>query len=214
MHKLLDQILVIDLESTCWEGSAAAGDDERDHRDRTVRGRCGAGWSGLDKRCLLVRPVKSQISPFCTQLTTLTDADFQSAGTLADAAQRAQEGIPRARAAVGELGRLRPHPASAMLPGAGRRLSFRRPASQCQDAVRRGPRPDPRKSVSTRPMPNSARRWRARTTGASMTPGTSRAFSAACSRQFALSETAIPAKITPVAAEYPGNLPGPTLQQT
>jgi inhibitor of KinA sporulation pathway (predicted exonuclease) len=39
----------------------------------------------IEKRCLLVRPVRSEISPFCTALTTLRPEDFVTAGTLADA---------------------------------------------------------------------------------------------------------------------------------
>jgi len=86
MSKLLDQILVIDLEATCWEGQPPAGMTS----EIIEIGLCVvdvAKLERIDKRCLLVKPVKSEISPFCTQLTTLTAADFDSAGTLADAAR-------------------------------------------------------------------------------------------------------------------------------
>jgi len=84
MSKLLDQILVIDLESTCWEGQPPAGMTS----EIIEIGLCVvdvARLERLERRCLLVKPVKSEISPFCTQLTTLTAADMESAGTLADA---------------------------------------------------------------------------------------------------------------------------------
>jgi inhibitor of KinA sporulation pathway (predicted exonuclease) len=38
-----------------------------------------------DKQSILIKPVRSQISEFCTRLTTLTADDFKTAGTLADA---------------------------------------------------------------------------------------------------------------------------------
>jgi inhibitor of KinA sporulation pathway (predicted exonuclease) len=86
MPKLLDQILVIDLESTCWEGPPPAGMTS----EIIEIGLCVVDVRRLErieKRCLLVRPVNSQVSPFCTQLTTLTAADVQSAPLLADAAR-------------------------------------------------------------------------------------------------------------------------------
>jgi inhibitor of KinA sporulation pathway (predicted exonuclease) len=85
MPKLLDQILVIDLESTCWEGSPPPGMTS----EIIEIGLCVVDVAQLErveKRCFLVQPVKSVISPFCTQLTTLTAGDLADAGTLAEAA--------------------------------------------------------------------------------------------------------------------------------
>jgi inhibitor of KinA sporulation pathway (predicted exonuclease) len=39
----------------------------------------------VDKQSILIKPVRSQISDFCTRLTTLTDDHFKTAGSLADA---------------------------------------------------------------------------------------------------------------------------------
>src|SRR5262245_36550181 len=86
MSKLLDQILVIDLESTCWEGPPPAGMTS----EIIEIGLCVVDVAKLEraeKRCLLVKPVKSEISPFCTQLTTLTAADLAEGLTLAEAAR-------------------------------------------------------------------------------------------------------------------------------
>jgi inhibitor of KinA sporulation pathway (predicted exonuclease) len=86
MSKLLDKLLVIDLESTCWEGPPPAGMTS----EIIEFGLCVVDVAKLErgeKRCLLVKPVKSEISAFCTQLTTLTTADLHAAGTLAEAAQ-------------------------------------------------------------------------------------------------------------------------------
>lgn len=85
MSKLLDRILVIDLESTCWDRPPPAGMTS----EIIEIGLCVVDIARLErveKRCLLVRPVKSEISPFCTQLTTLTAGDLADAGTLAEAA--------------------------------------------------------------------------------------------------------------------------------
>ena len=82
--KLLDRILVIDVESTCWDVPPPRGQIS----EIIEVGLCVVDVEKLvriEKRCILVRPVRSQISEFCTQLTTLKDDDFLTAGTLADA---------------------------------------------------------------------------------------------------------------------------------
>jgi inhibitor of KinA sporulation pathway (predicted exonuclease) len=82
--KLLDQILVIDVESTCWQGYPPAGQIS----EIIEVGLCPVDVKKperLEKRSLLIRPVRSKISEFCTKLTTLDDSHFQGAGTLADA---------------------------------------------------------------------------------------------------------------------------------
>src|SRR5262245_24030414 len=86
MSKLLDQILVIDLESTCWEKQPPAGMTS----EIIEIGLCVVDVARLErveKHCLLVRPMKSEVGDFCTQLTTLTAADVQSAPLLAEAAR-------------------------------------------------------------------------------------------------------------------------------
>ena len=67
----LHELLVIDLEATCWEGSRPADQvseiieigicrfDLRENRP-------------IDKTSILVRPKHSTISPFCTELTSIT----------------------------------------------------------------------------------------------------------------------------------------------
>lgn len=86
MAKRLDQILVIDLESTCWEGSPPDG-----QKSEIIEvGICTvdvATLQRLEKRSLLIKPAHSEVSEFCTRLTTLTPEQLESAGTLADAAR-------------------------------------------------------------------------------------------------------------------------------
>jgi inhibitor of KinA sporulation pathway (predicted exonuclease) len=84
MAKLLDQILVIDIESTCWQGYPPSGQMS----EIIEVGICPVDVRTLvrlEKRSLLIKPVRSRISEFCTKLTTLTEEHFHTAGTLADA---------------------------------------------------------------------------------------------------------------------------------
>jgi inhibitor of KinA sporulation pathway (predicted exonuclease) len=84
MAKRLDKIIVIDLESTCWEGAPPEGQIS----EIIEIGVCTLDVASLqrcDKQSILIKPVRSQISDFCTRMTTLTADDFQKAGSLADA---------------------------------------------------------------------------------------------------------------------------------
>jgi inhibitor of KinA sporulation pathway (predicted exonuclease) len=71
MAKRLDQILVIDLEATCWEGSPPPGQTNEIIEIGLVTMEVSTG-NRLEKRSILVRPERSEVSAFCTQLTTLT----------------------------------------------------------------------------------------------------------------------------------------------
>src|SRR3954449_6753697 len=86
MAKLLDKILVIDLESTCWEGPPPAGQVSEIIEIGLVVVDVATLTRG-EKRSILVKPVKSEVSEFCTRLTTLTADHLKDAGTLADAAK-------------------------------------------------------------------------------------------------------------------------------
>jgi inhibitor of KinA sporulation pathway (predicted exonuclease) len=75
--KRLDCILVIDVEATCWQGSPPPGEENEiieigvctiDVRERRR----------AERESVLVRPQRSRVSPFCTQLTTLTQADVDA----------------------------------------------------------------------------------------------------------------------------------------
>jgi inhibitor of KinA sporulation pathway (predicted exonuclease) len=81
MAKRLDQVLVIDIESTCWEG----GFPPRGEANDVIEiGLCPLELSTgrrLEKRSILVKPERSRVSPFCTSLTTLTQ-ERVSAGVL------------------------------------------------------------------------------------------------------------------------------------
>ena len=80
----LDVILVVDVESTCWDGSPPPGQSS----EIIEIGLCPVDMQSLtrlEKRSILVRPAQSEISGFCTDLTTLTPELFTHAGSLTDA---------------------------------------------------------------------------------------------------------------------------------
>lgn len=84
MAKRLDQILVIDVESTCWDGPPPPGQVS----EIIEIGVCPVDVASLErgeKRSILVKPVKSEVSAFCTQLTTLTEHDLKDGCSLAEA---------------------------------------------------------------------------------------------------------------------------------
>ncbi len=73
MAKKLDQIIVVDIESTCWEAAIPAGQES----EIIEIGVCTvdiASGRRLEKESILVKPERSKVSQFCTQLTTLTQA--------------------------------------------------------------------------------------------------------------------------------------------
>lgn len=84
MAKLLDQIPVLDVESTCW-----SGEPPKDQQSEIIE----IGITLLDlrtlqpgeKKSILIKPVLSEISPFCTQLTTITPEMVKDGMTLKEA---------------------------------------------------------------------------------------------------------------------------------
>ena len=74
MAKRLDHILVIDVEATCWEGPPPQGQEN----EIIEIGVCTIDVRGRrreERESILVRPQRSRVSPFCTQLTTLTQGE-------------------------------------------------------------------------------------------------------------------------------------------
>ena len=80
MVRRLDQIVVLDVEATCWEGEPPAGKAS----EIIEIGVClidGASCERAGRWGTFVRPERSEVSPFCTQLTTITPE--QAAGGIA-----------------------------------------------------------------------------------------------------------------------------------
>ncbi len=71
MARLLDQILIIDIEATCWDGPTPPG-QEGEIIEIGLACLDVATLEPMEKRSILVKPKRSTVSPFCTQLTTLT----------------------------------------------------------------------------------------------------------------------------------------------
>ena len=79
MAKLLDKIVVIDIESTCWNGSVPDGMKS----DIIEFGICLLDVKTgeiSDNRGILVKPERSSVSSFCTELTTITPQLIEDEG--------------------------------------------------------------------------------------------------------------------------------------
>jgi inhibitor of KinA sporulation pathway (predicted exonuclease) len=86
VKNLLDKILVIDLESTCWGADPPPG-----HEHEIIEiGLClldvATGERG-ENPSILIRPERSTVSEYCTQLTTLTPQEVETGISLAEACQ-------------------------------------------------------------------------------------------------------------------------------
>lgn len=86
MARKLDHILVIDVEATCWQGDPPQG-----QRSEIIEiGLClleVATLTRVERHSILVRPARSTVSAFCTELTTLTQGDVNAGVSLAQACQ-------------------------------------------------------------------------------------------------------------------------------
>lgn len=67
-----DQIVVIDIEATCWENNIRPLGQQSEIIEIGVCLLHAESFEISQKRSLFVQPVISHISPFCTQLTTIT----------------------------------------------------------------------------------------------------------------------------------------------
>ncbi len=84
MAKRLDQVIVIDIESTCWEGDPSPGQES----DIIEIGLCildVATAARVESRSILVIPERSKVSEYCTRLTTLTQEQVETGVTFAEA---------------------------------------------------------------------------------------------------------------------------------
>lgn len=84
MARKLDQIIVVDVEATCWEGAPPPGQAN----EIIEIGACAldvATGERLSRESILVRPQRSRVSAFCTRLTTLTQQMVDAGVTLDEA---------------------------------------------------------------------------------------------------------------------------------
>ena len=71
MSQRLDAVLVVDVEATCWKGATPPGETS----EIIEIGVCLADVATGERRereSILVKPTRSGISAFCTELTTIT----------------------------------------------------------------------------------------------------------------------------------------------
>lgn len=78
-----DKIIVIDVESTCWEGNIS-----KDVNEIIEIGICTIDTKSrniLEPKNIIVKPTYSYVSDFCTRLTTLTQEDVDNGISFSDA---------------------------------------------------------------------------------------------------------------------------------
>ena len=106
-RNLLDKILVIDLEATCWEGEPPPDEESEIIEIGLCLVDVAAGDLEL-KRSILIRPEQSRISPFCTRLTTITQEQVNAGVSFAEACALLREeyaGRERVWASYGDYDR-------------------------------------------------------------------------------------------------------------
>lgn len=84
MSKTYDHIVVIDVEATCWQDRPPPGEESEIIEIGVCLLHVPSGERGA-RDSLLVRPERSRVSDFCTQLTTLTQAQVDSGVTFKEA---------------------------------------------------------------------------------------------------------------------------------
>lgn len=93
MAKLLDKLIIIDLEATCWED----GNYNRPDRQQSEIIEVGIAVYNILKHeievneSIIIKPQFSKISDFCTKLTTLTQNDVDKGVSLDDACRKLAE---------------------------------------------------------------------------------------------------------------------------
>jgi inhibitor of KinA sporulation pathway (predicted exonuclease) len=84
--KKLDHVIVVDVESTCWDGSPPPGEVSEIIEIGVCPLELVTG-KRLGKRSILVRPTRSRVSEFCTGLTTLTPEQVDGGITFTEACE-------------------------------------------------------------------------------------------------------------------------------
>src|SRR6218665_104833 len=77
--KISDKIIIIALEATCWEGKPPEGEESEIIEIGICLLDTITGALSQNKG-ILVRPIQSRVSAFCTQLTTITPEQLEREG--------------------------------------------------------------------------------------------------------------------------------------
>lgn len=84
MAKLLDKILVVDVEATCWEGKTP--DDQESEIIEVGICELNVQTKSIERNeGILVKPERSEISDFCTTLTSITPTMVETGMTFEQA---------------------------------------------------------------------------------------------------------------------------------
>jgi inhibitor of KinA sporulation pathway (predicted exonuclease) len=86
MARRLDEIVIIDVEATCWDDPPPPGQTQ----DIIEIGVCVVETASLVRRgrdSLIVRPTSSTVSPYCTALTTLTPGEVATGLSFGEACE-------------------------------------------------------------------------------------------------------------------------------
>ncbi|REC48522.1 3'-5' exonuclease [Chryseobacterium pennipullorum] len=81
--KTTDNILIIDLESTCWENRPPRGQESEIIEIGVCIMNAASGRISKNEG-ILIKPRHSKVSPFCTELTTLTQNMLDHEGIMLD----------------------------------------------------------------------------------------------------------------------------------
>ena len=90
LAKILDQIIVIDIESTCWEGKIP----EEQESEIIEIGICPLDIKTGDvtgRTCIFIKPERSEVSEFCTKLTGITKERVEKGTSFEEACLDLQE---------------------------------------------------------------------------------------------------------------------------
>lgn len=83
----MDKLVVIDVEATCWENNPPPNVDS----EIIEIGVCTIDLKTLEigeSSSIIIKPVKTTVSEFCTSLTTLTQADVDKGISLEEACKK------------------------------------------------------------------------------------------------------------------------------
>jgi len=75
MSKQLDQIVVVDIEATCWASKQERGDQQMEIIEVGICVLDVKTGKRVKKESIIVKPVNSTVSEYCTELTSLTQED-------------------------------------------------------------------------------------------------------------------------------------------
>lgn len=84
MKPVLDRLLVVDCEATCWETRQEQGEQCNELLEIGMVLVERASWKVLEERSFLIKPRFTKVSAFCTQLTGWTQADADRGRDIVD----------------------------------------------------------------------------------------------------------------------------------